>query len=157
MNKARIRIKRGEKTALDTNLVGADKPVAGQPIYDSTNKYIVVGDGANDYDDLEPVRAKELYGKLAGGEEFGVKAVGNQLPLYIGTKVVILDLATGNLSFPGDVDALTVANLTTLDGDLLANGDVTLNESGAYDTVINGPTTINNILTVSGLNIVDEV
>lgn len=47
-----IQFKRGNKSALEQVLVGAKKPVRGEPVWESDTNKLKIGDGSNDYVDL---------------------------------------------------------------------------------------------------------
>ena len=47
-----IQFKRGEKLALEAVLVGANKPLKGEPVWESDTNKLKIGDGINNYANL---------------------------------------------------------------------------------------------------------
>lgn len=54
-----IQFKRGTNSALDHVLRGANKPLAGEPIWESDTNKLKIGDGKNNYEDLPYISGGE--------------------------------------------------------------------------------------------------
>ena len=97
-----IQLKRGLKNDLIRVLRGVNKPKEGEPIYEMDTKKLKIGDGINNYEDLE-------YFSSGGIDIHDVEA--GQIIMYDGTDWVAVDLAD-NHSIEYGQNGLKIAGFT---------------------------------------------
>lgn len=80
---SKIKFKRGTKSALEANLVGANRPDAGEPVFELDTNKLKIGDGENDYADLPYISGGSGMEQIVFGSIYEFPSIGEENKLYV--------------------------------------------------------------------------
>lgn len=79
----KVQFKRGTKVNLELVLRDANKPLVGEPIWETDTNKMKVGDGINNYADLPYIGGGESQQQIIFGSRYEFPNIGEDNKLYI--------------------------------------------------------------------------